>query len=469
MARNFYENFNRRAAARNTELNLGFDPITVPYERLHEVIRDPATFAKRIETFAREIQPGIEVTGETIELGDGHFTNRYDLIVDASDPRFRSGIITAPTAVQARNVLRRNTKIKALINGGFFFLADGKPSKVPSEATFNLNIRDGKVLGLPAADNVSLISVDGKLRAEEIVARGEIKIGEKVIEWRGGQHIAHGDRSTESEPYLLDEQNAMLFNSSCCTLEYEIPGDKTSLRMVQEHLNKTPIRSDVTDVIVRAHPDGTLRVHCVLQGGGSDFFDGNFVLQMPNEMAQDINVDDEVHPTILDKINVHEIESGVTVGPLVHHFLDHEDHPLNYNKSLGISVFGKARYARSVAYETNDRKLHFTVFDAVPRSTHMRGITPHEIAQLIPKDAKWAVFLDGGQSSRITYENVENDEVDIRSFGNKAYLRLHTQDETSLGIMEPGQRYIGPGIGRPIPSFIAIEESSDSSEGSSGV
>lgn len=469
MARNFYENFNRKAAAQNTELGLDFDPMTVPYEQLHEVIRDPATFAKRIEPFTREVQPGMQVTGETIELGDGHFTNRYDLIVDTNNPHFRAGIITSPTAVQARNVLRRNRNIKAVINGGFFFLADGKPTKVPSEATFNLNIRGGKVLGLPAADNVGFVSVNGKLSAEEIVAQGEIKIGKKEIEWRGGQHIAHRDRSTEPDSYLLDERNAVLFNSSCCTLEYEIPGDKTSLRMVQEHLNKTPVRPDVTDVVVRAHPDGILRVHSVLPGGGSDFFEGNFVLQMPNELARDIEPDDEVDPTRLDKRNVHEIESAITVGPAVHHFLTHEDHPLNYNKSLGISVFGRARYARSVAYEDIDGRLHFTVFDAVPRSTHMKGITPHEIAPLIPQDARWAVFLDGGQSSRITYENVDNNEVDIRSFGNKAYLRLHTQDETSLGIMEPGQRYIGPGIGRPIPSFIAIEESPDSSQGDSGL
>ena len=143
----------------------------------------------------------------------------------------------------------------------------------------------------------------------------------------------------------------------------------------------------------------------------------------------------------------------------MHHFLEHEDHPFNHDQSLGISVFGRARYARSVAYEDKDGRLHFTVFDGVPRSSHMKGVSPHEIARIIPTDARWAAFLDGGQSSRITYEHIEGGEADIRSLGNKAYLRLHTQDETSLGIMQPNQRYIGPGIGRPVPSYIAIEES----------
>ncbi|MBY0538972.1 phosphodiester glycosidase family protein [Patescibacteria group bacterium] len=462
MARHLYEKLNRKAATRNPDLRLDFDPMTVPYEQLHEVLRDPLTFAKRIERFSREVQPGIQVTGETIELGDGHFTNRYDLIVDTNDPLFSTRIISMPSATHARNLLRRDKKIKATVNGGFYFLADGKPSKVPSEPTFNLNIRGGKVLGLPATDTVGLLSVDGKLTAEVIRAQGKMRVGEKKIRWRGGQHIAHGDRSTESETYLLD-QNAVLFNSSCCTLEYEVPGDNTSLRMVQEHLNKTPTRQDVTDVVVRTSPDGTLRVHSVLPGGGSDFFDGNFVLQMSNDVARDIKTGDEVEPTLLDNIEIYGIESAITVGPLVHHFLENEGHSVNADKSLGNSPFGRVRFARSVAYEDNDGKLHFTVFDAVPRSTYMKGITPHEIARLIPTDARWAVFLDGGQSSRITYENVQNDEVDIRSFGNKAYLRLHTADETSLGIMEPNQRYIGPGIGRPVPSYIAIEKYIDSS------
>jgi hypothetical protein len=462
MARNFYENLNRKAAAHNPELGLDFDPLTVPYERLHEVLRDPATFAKRIEPFTREAQPGIQITGETIELGDGHFTNRYDLIVDTNDPRLQSRIITTTAPVHARNVLRRSKEIKATVNGGFYFLADGNPLKTPSEAAFNLNIRMGKVLGLPAADNMALFSQNGKLSAELIRARGQIKIGDKTIQWKGGQHIAHRNLATEFNSYTLDQRNAVLFNSSCCTMEYEIPGDKTSLRMVQEHLNLTPARSDVTDVVVRAHPDGILRVHHVEAGGGSNFFDGNFVLQIPNELAQGISVDDEVSPTLLDEIAVHEIESAITVGPSVHHFLEHEDHPLNHDHSLGITVFGKVRFARSVAYEDKDGMLHFTVFDAVPRSSHMKGVTPHEIAPLIPEDARWAVFLDGGQSSRITFENVENDEIDIRSLGNKAYLRLHTQDETSLGIMQPDQRYIGPGIGRPVPSYVVVEESQDS-------
>jgi hypothetical protein len=104
-------------------------------------------------------------------------------------------------------------------------------------------------------------------------------------------------------------------------------------------------------------------------------------------------------------------------------------------------------------YEDQNSNIHMVVFDAVPRSQHMKGMTPKEVAQNIPTDARWAVFLDGGQSSRMTFEL--NKKVDSR--GNQQYLRLHRSNikrgSTGQGVDD---QFLWTTKGRALSSMIAL-------------
>ena len=224
---------------------------------------------------------------------------------------------------------------------------------------------------------------------------------------------------------------------------------------MQDALNLTPQRQGFIDMVVAPDQEGVLRVSNMRPAGGTDFFEGSFTLQVPRDIVVDgVTVGTEVQPLTLDGLNLTEIQSAMTVGPMVHHFLNNDDHLVNYDSSLGTfpPFDPSARYARSAMYEGQDGRVHMVVFDAAPYSDFMKGVTPREAARIIPQDARWAVFVDGGQSSRLTFRRSLGGEIDSR--GNRQYVRLHKLYKTSR-TPTPGN-YLWSGRGREVPSTIEV-------------
>lgn len=468
MTEKLLENINRAMAIKKgiVESEKGEE---VPYEMIDEKLRNPETFAHRIKNNGElaELEENILLNSKTIELGDKNFTNFHDLSFRSDDPALEVRVITLQSPRYPHHILR-NEKYKdiiACINGAFFFLHDGDNGRDPKEIAYNLNIRDGQIIGLPATDRPALFETrDGKIHGREMIARGTIMIGDQQIEWVGGEPFIHKKNGQPLRVYDHNKAETVLFNAACCTIAYEDPNDKKSLRKVKYELNTTPHRANATDIGVSPDKNGVLRVNLIKPGGNTDFFSAYFILQIPNEKAAHIAIGDKVEPKTLDGIALGEVESASTVGPLVNHFLNHEDHDVNYDSSLGTfpPFAANARYARSVMYEDAKGLIHMAVFDGVPNSKHMLGVTPQEAAQHIPQDTRWAVFLDGGQSSRLTFRYNKNtlknpnlgNEIDSR--GNDQYVRLHKQDKTGHMALA-GQRYLWSNHGRPLPVNIVLE------------
>ena len=437
----------------------------VSYADIRDAIRNPENFAKRIESSDVEISDGVSLSSRSVELGEGAFTNVYDLSFDNTDPALNARIITRQHPLYAHRLfvnelsnLSSTDRPVACINGAFFFLQDEQLKKTPKEIIYNLNIRDGKVLGLPAVDRPALIvNKEGHINASELEASGIIMIGEKEVGWIGGEKIAH--KKQNQEKGVSTKYNTVLFNSACCTIEYENPEDKTSLRKLRQDLNQTPKGDEVIDIVVSADEQGNLSVSSINPGGGTDFFDGNFILQMKKVESEGIQVGDEVNPKTIGRLNLNEVKSAMTTGPSVGHFLGHSDHEINCDPSLGSfpPFAANMRYARSVMYEDKKGYIHMVVFDAVPRSKDMKGVTPYETAKNIPEDVKWSVFLDGGQSSRVTFETIDsetgNPKIDAR--GNKQYVRLHKRDKKSQTVGADDQ-FLWTTRGRPLSSIVAL-------------
>lgn len=451
----------------NSEMALEYGLVEgeeVSYSQVRDAIRNPENFAKRIETSEVEISEGVKLSDRSVELGGGDFTNIYDLNFDSSDPTLNVQIITRKHPLYAHRLFvnEQNNpsdidRPVACINGSFFFLQDEKLVETPTEIIYNLNIRDGKVLGLPAVDRPALlVNKEGRIQASELKASGTIRIGSKEVSWVGGEPIVHRKVGQEKKVY---SGQTVLFNSACCTIQYENQKDKTSLRKLRQDLNHTPIGNDVVDIVVNADEQGNLSVSSVKHGGGSDFFEGNFILQMKSNEAKDIEVGDVVDPKTVSDFDLHEVNSAMTTGPSVASFQSHSDHEINNDPSLGTfpPFASNARYARSVMYEDRNGRIHMVVFDAVPRSEHMKGVTPYEAAKNIPEDAKWSVFLDGGQSSRVTFESIDpntgSSKIDAR--GNKQYVRLHKLDKKSQ-MAGVDDRFLWTTRGRPLSSMIAL-------------
>ncbi len=448
----------------NTEFAIknGLVEDTASYEEAKEAIRNPDYFAFRIEPSVEEIQEGVFLSSKTIELGGGNFCNVYDLYFkNEGDGSLVPKILTRQQPLYAHRLFVNSERKNfpdgmplASINGPFFFLQDEILEKVPEEIVYNLNIVDGNVKGLPAVDRMALVAFkSGALEAMELKSTGIIMINNQDFSWVGGEPIAH------SKVEILDEQNtktdAVLFNSACCTIQYENPEDKTSLRKLRKDLNKTPIDSNKTDLVIK-NVNGVLRVSDIKVGGGSDFFDGNFILQVPSIKATTIAIGDIVSPESVGGIKISEIESAITTGPDVNYFRDNTDHQINHDPSLGTfpPFDPNARYARSIMYKDPDDFVHMVVFDAVPRSKTMKGVTPKEAAEHLPVEVKWSVFLDGGQSSRITFVNA--DEIDSK--GNQQYVRLHERYKTGQNSMngEGDHQFLWTRKGRPLSSMVVL-------------
>ena len=447
------ETKNRQTAERQGLLHEGEE---VPYEKVVDLIRNPETFANRIdEPYTLNVEDGVTLSGRTIELEGGYFTNMYDLVFPGSDVNMRSDIFTTKRPLYPHRIFADEVNVSgtpiACINGSFFFLQDEQIDLSPVEIVYNLDVREGWVLGLPSANRPALIiKKSGRIEAVNLDASGLMLIGNKTVRWVGGESVAH----QKSEISVVSGQG-VLFNSACCTIRYDNGGDKTSLRRLIRQLNFSPRAEDVVDVVVKAGTDGMLRVIAVNNGGGTDFFVGNFIVQLHRDDARGINIGDVVLPQTVGCINLQDVHSAITTGPLVHHFLLKDDHEINLDSSLGsFPPFAPGvRYARSVMYEDVDGLVHMVVFDAVPLSKFMKGVTPKEVAKNIPENARWAVFLDGGQSSRITFRS--GSDVDAR--GNRQYVRLHKTDkvtkESPIDV-----RFLWSARGRPLTTMIVLKK-----------
>ncbi len=436
----------------------------VTYEEAEKFIKDPDSFAKRIEAVESEPFPGLILSERTVELGDGHFSNMYTLKFPNRDENFDTRLVTLPSPLYQHRLFKdvsadkqADEDIIATINGAFFYLQDDTTAPQPKEIMYNLSIRNGAVIGLPSTDRCALVTnKDGDLRAVALKAEGILQCNGSILTWKGGEPLAHSRAE-----YELEQNEVYIFNPACCTIAYDDPKDKRTLRKVQLDKNTTPKQPHTLDIVVgKSKVSGTLEIVAINEGGGTDFFEGNFIMHGRKDDLQHFQVGDEVLPTHIDSLDLKEVESAMTVGPMVHHFLSNDDHEINHDPSLGTfpPFAPNERYARSAVYADNDNAVHFVVFDAVPRSEYMKGVTPKEAAMNIPVDAQWAVFLDGGQSSRITFKADTQDGLDSR--GNKQYVRLHKLAKSNQNGLAAGKedQYLWSRRGREVPSMVTLSK-----------
>jgi len=406
-----------------------------------DMLKSHEALARPVEPLVEDLARGVRFEQDTHYLTeDGHFTNRYRIVLERPTERARFAITTRDAPTHIQRSLMNDVSVVATINGGFFFLVDEPPRETPKETSFGTVIRSGVLYGVQSRDRPVLwVDPEGEIHVTEVAARGTVTIGERTWSWAG----RHSHEATAP---------LQLFGTDSCVIEHVRDPETGTKRVLNEEESTTPQKDGVTDVVCREH-GGVLTVVDIREGGGTSVLAGNVVLQGETSLLQGVAVDAGVS-LAYDDLNVEDAHSAITIGPSVSHFQHDTDHPINHDRSLGSNPpFTDRRMARSVVYRTTDGDVVCEVFDGAPKTQMFTGVTPREVGDILGQetaDIEWAYFLDSGQSARLAVRHADGT---VEGFGNRHYVRWPKK---------PGHPYLLAGAhGRPVGSCVSAKVSRD--------
>jgi serine/threonine protein kinase len=384
---------------------------------VESIAEDQEPFAVRLSPCDLAIAPGVTFAARTIELGDGRFTNSFELSVDAR--RARLGVHSATSGFYLPDLLDARVTTIAAVTGSFSFISDDF-SYEPAEYCLDFCARDGMTVSLPTVTKPAFIVVrDGGVRLRELDARGTLRIGARCRSWIGSKVRA----------LPADSGSFVVYGAANCRVEYAEAKRVALLRGVNRSANRTPTADAATvDLVIGLDDDGKRHiVRSLHPGGGTDLFEGSFILRAPAESVADTRPGDEVEFLTVDDLRVADIESGFSIGPSVA-AAGRGERLDGYDESLGLSPFlPGARYARTLISLTDD-VVRLRVLDGAPLTHGFQGVSCSEAARIVEADGLDAAavhHLDGGQSAKLAFRRGARDVV----LGSMHYLLWPKQDE----------------------------------------
>ncbi|GAA4962460.1 hypothetical protein GCM10023205_27800 [Yinghuangia aomiensis] len=380
-----------------------------PESRRFSSLRDAHEFMKT--EVDRPVEPG-EITldnGFKLDMhphffDDGTFTNSYDLNWAPEDARAAMRITPRP-----ESMLVPAPGVSASTSATFFTFLD-EASATPRQASLNLIISEGRILGMPVVDRETLYIRDGELAMDHIAASGELSLNGRTLTWAGSRT----DRDAQSHVYGNGNIRVTLRRDPQT-------GSKRCLDETTRFTPVMPATEPRSDVGFMASADGTFTSVAVAPQGGMDIFAHDLVVRCP---------EGHVNRTGENRLAIKSISSlraenlpefAVSCGPSLK-TPDFAAHPINQDPSLGTRpVFADLQAIRMVVYGGLDERTHIRLFDGRPGSSTFPGVTPAQTRDIITADIgfTWGAHVDGGGSARIS---IVKDGV-LRSFGNRQYLK----------------------------------------------
>ena len=382
-----------------------------------------------IEQF-EQLGKGITLHTFTQELGEGSFTNIYDLSFPAGS--IRPDIEVHDQLTSVYDHASANPDMRAATGGGFFFLAD-QTSALPRQLGLNLSMTKGQVRGLPVVDRETVLTDGRRLSAEHVQSLGVMSIGGAEVSWSGS---------------LTDhETDAKVFGNGNSVITHVHSDATGSVRVLDETSRRTPeiTNDDTIDLGFIRRDDGVFVGVSGSAGGNLDIFSHDIVVRMHERYVHG-NLPEMQLRTIGNRAIDGSLQGAVSVGPMLDE-ADFTSHPVNSDKSLGGKPpFLDVPLARTVLYEAEDGRIHLRLFDGRPGSSVFPGVTPKQAAEAIKNegDTTWGVFLDPGQTAKLVVRTPE----ELASYGNTHYLKWPTKT---------GDKYLWvPKTGRPVASMITL-------------
>lgn len=326
-----------------------------------------------------EIRNNVWLKVDCITFPDGNFTNVYDLYWNHSSVNLAPYIHSENTPYYLLDAIKKDDQMLAVINGAFFFLVDNK-DREPKDFPFHFCIRDGRVMGLLSCDEQVLYVRNNELFAQPLSAFGTMCIGSVIVDWKGFETIEGKELPTD----------IILYNSGNSKVKKEFDPTTGIRNGFLDHSKiYTQSSSDVVDLVINERSKGELVISHLNDGGGTHFFDGLFILQMPRKNMR-FQIGDAVRPLTIGNLDLTGITSGITLNKSVHD-------PYFYTPERISS-----RDARSIIAKDKLGNVHFVVFDGSKYVPGFKGISAHDVKDYFSHETyEWAYFLDGGSSSRI--------------------------------------------------------------------
>ncbi|MEU4802859.1 hypothetical protein [Actinosynnema sp. NPDC023587] len=370
-------------------------------------------FAVRVGARRDEPADGLRFTSRTVELGDGAFTNSFELHVDLD--RCAVEAASSATGFHLRDVVDPPT-VLAAVSGSFSFISDD-PGYQPLEPCLDFCCRAGAVVSLPTATKPAFVVHGGVPAVRPLRATGVLSVGGRRFDWIGSKLVPGGLPRRPGE--------LVVFGAANCRVLYAASERTGFLRFVDRAGNTTPATPAAVDFVVSPTSEGHA-VTGVHRGGRADLFAGAYVLRGHAALADAVRVGDPVRVSAVDDLDVAGLSSGVSVGPSV---ADAAAGSVDaYDDCLGVSPFRDVRYGRTLI-GLSGRRLVLRVFDGAPLASAFQGVTPVEVAAVLHAEGvePGAVHhLDGGQSSKIALARPGAVEV----VGSLHYLEWPPSPET---------------------------------------
>lgn len=394
-----------------------------------------AYISQRIDVPVRESQTELRAQVDfhafSLAMGNGQFTNVYDVSAPAAHAETSIHVHTKPTDVYS---FANHQQIPAAtISGGFFFLAD-EYGRAPRQAALNTAIHNGNIRSLPVVDREALTINQGAISGQQLAALGELSIGDRTHSWAGS--------------LTKHEAEFRLFGNGNATIRHVAAAQTGSRRVLDESTRFTPKLNEegMVDIgLIHTQANHFVRT-TISRQGGLDIFAHDAVLRGPAEVltsATDEVIFRSLGNLALDKPSL----SAISVGPSLH-TADFSAHPINADHSLGDKPpFLDVPMARTMLYRTDDDRLHLRLFDGRPGSPVFPGVTPAEALKLTEDEGTitWGYFLDPGQTAKLCIQAMGR----RFSFGNAHYLQWPSA---------PGEPFTwAPYRGRPDASVITLQ------------
>lgn len=394
-----------------------------------------AYISQRVDVPVRESQvelrEQVDFHAFSLAMGDGQFTNVYDISTLLAHAETGIHVHAKPTDVY--NFASHQQIPAATISGGFFFLAD-EYRQMPRQAALNTAVHGGEIRSLPVVDRETLIVNQGIVSGQQVLALGELSIGSRTHSWAGSltQHDAE----------------LRLFGNGNVTIHHATSAETGSRRVLEESTRFTPAIAEagMIDIgLVHRHANHFVRTTASREGG-LDIFAHDVVLR-GREAILTAATDDVIFRSLGNLALDNHSLGAISVGPSLH-TTDFDTHPINADRSLGDKPpFLATPMARTMLYQTADDRLHIRLFDGRPGSPVFPGVTPAEAFKLTEDEGEitWGYFLDPGQTAKLCIQAMGR----RYSFGNAHYLQWPTV---------PGEPFTWvPYRGRPDASVITLQ------------
>jgi len=367
-----------------------------------------------------EIFKGAIFKKETIHIQSQ--PSKKETVVNIYEIKFKGNsvvfnILSAFKPIFPRFFLK-NIKKGAIINAGFAFNIDYNKGGEPVDSTYHLHVINHQLISLPTHTKTALISNKRKIRPVKIKARGFLYFDNTKIAWIGSHER---NKKTKNIAIVFGVSNIGLIKDK---------NSKISIDGKRKFVKKRHGYKNIVIGLKNYRGDNILYIK-KKSNKKVKILEGVFVLQAPENIAENLNIEDRINDWSIDGYSSKEIENAVTVGVIIVKSLKKLYHNIKNEKIIITrDVLTKKPYyskldsqrARSCIFETTDQKIHFLLVDARPKIVTQQGMSLRDLSDYIYKNNKiiWAVSCDGGQSSKICFK--QNNK--LRVYGNLHYLSL---------------------------------------------